>query len=724
MKTGTEKGSGIGVQVPGCRPGRAGFKRRASAGLGSGLGLAPLALLAAVASPARAADLCWNVNNGNWSTLSSWSTAYSGGSTPGAAPGASDSALFSGSGTTADVTATLTGPTSVGGIQVLTANARAVTIAGAGQTLTLGAGGIVSQSFGSQTNWKKFTLSSSVTLAASQGWYFNFARGNNSTVKLSVSGSLQGSAATGASQTLLIDEDYQSSSISGVVSDGSGGGTLGLWLSAGDASLPMSLANANSHSGGTAIQGNVNLNNTGALGSGPLRLAGGTVNFNVAGSTFTPSSVVMLGGKTTPKGASIYDLGVISRLAGGGLLYGDSATLANLRLTGQSLTNGIIGPWAMIQAAANQPRYLTLSGVNVVAATYTSVANADGMTDPTAIYSNNGGTLTGNRSAYAMFITGLGSVNLGNFDLTLCGITTSSWTPSFYTSGTGRMVIGNGELILAPANGGITISANIASGTGHLTVAPIGSGNVTLSGANAHTGGTSLHGNTLYINGASALGTGTFTISGGAIDNNSAADVTMTANNPQVWNTDFTFTGTRSLNMGTGAVSLGSYPGATRTVKVDASTFTIGGAIANGMHGDYPVAGLTKTGAGTLALTGTSTYSGATTLSAGTLALGASASLGSPAITVAAGATLQLAGSASLADTATLTLNGVANPAGGVKERVGALYLGGVAQADKKTYGSTASAAMVKSDTYFTPGSTGVIEVGVVPASGTAVLVR
>jgi autotransporter-associated beta strand protein len=94
--------------------------------------------------------------------------------------------------------------------------------------------------------------------------------------------------------------------------------------------------------------------------------------------------------------------------------------------------------------------------------------------------------------------------------------------------------------------------------------------------------------------------------------------VTLSTNNAQNWNSDFTFTGTNDLNLGTGAVAMGS----SRTVTVSAGNLTVGGAISGSGFS------LTKDGAGTLTLSGNNTYSGATTISAGTLQIASSGRLG------------------------------------------------------------------------------------------------
>ena len=77
---------------------------------------------------------------------------------------------------------------------------------------------------------------------------------------------------------------------------------------------------------------------------------------------------------------------------------------------------------------------------------------------------------------------------------------------------------------------------------------------------------------------------------------------------------------------------------------------------------------LTKVGAGTVTLSGASTYSGPTVISAGTVALSGSGTLGSASsgLTIAAGATLDVSavtgGSWSLSGSTALTANGTASP--------------------------------------------------------------
>jgi autotransporter-associated beta strand protein len=164
-----------------------------------------------------------------------------------------------------------------------------------------------------------------------------------------------------------------------------------------------------------------------------------------------------------------------------------------------------------------------------------------------------------------------------------------------------------------------TLTSSGAVGIAAGPVTKNGTGSVTLGNANTYAGGTTVNNGTLNLNNAGAIGTGALTLNGGGLGNTSAAAVTLSTNNAQNWNGDFSFTGPDNLNMGTGAVTLGG-AGSARTITVTAGTLS-----SNAIPVATPGYGLTKEGAGTLAFGGTapSTIDGTLTVNAGTLQIGA-----------------------------------------------------------------------------------------------------
>jgi autotransporter-associated beta strand protein len=210
-------------------------------------------------------------------------------------------------------------------------------------------------------------------------------------------------------------------------------------------------------------------------------------------------------------------------------------------------------------------------------------------------------------------------------------------------------VILNGDNTVTTTAGTLNISGVIS---GSFALGKNGSGTLTLSNANTYSGGTALRSGVLNVNNAQALGTvaGTFTITGGSIDNTSGAAIT-TLNYPQAWNADLTFTGTNDLNLGTGGVTMNASRQVTTSTA--AKTLTVGGVISGSGFG------ITKAGTGVLVLTGANTYTGVTNVNAGILNIQNNSALGTTAngTVVSSGAKLQIQNNITVAGEA-LTLYG------------------------------------------------------------------
>jgi autotransporter-associated beta strand protein len=200
-----------------------------------------------------------------------------------------------------------------------------------------------------------------------------------------------------------------------------------------------------------------------------------------------------------------------------------------------------------------------------------------------------GGALTVNKT-FTMAAGGTGVVDIGAGGQLTVGVISGSGVLS--KSGAGTLVLGSantysGGSILG--SGLVAVSTDSVGTAGSPISGAFGTGTVNLAGAQlrAGTGGSRTIGNTVIISANT-----TFATTGG--------EKSLTFTGPVTLNG-----ATRTLN-----VAIGS------TVSTEKLTFS--GVIGDGGNG-Y---GITKTGAGTLALSAANTYTGTTTVSAGTLEIG------------------------------------------------------------------------------------------------------
>ncbi|HEX8295387.1 MAG TPA: autotransporter-associated beta strand repeat-containing protein, partial [Chthoniobacteraceae bacterium] len=250
----------------------------------------------------------------------------------------------------------------------------------------------------------------------------------------------------------------------------------------------------------------------------------------------------------------------------------------------------------------------TIAFNSAAAAPYTLGSVADTLTF------NGGGAVTVAPTVTASQVIG-SNVVLGEADGVQAFSFTNNAAPPTLLSFTGPISSGtlDTKTVTVGGSGNTVISGAISNPTGSVALVKAGSGALTLSGLNAHSGGTTLNAGVLNLNGVGALGAGLFTINGGTIDNTSAAALTLNTNPVQAWNSNFTFAGTRNLNLGTGAVTLGGT--GPRQITVNANTLTVGGAVTG-------TSGFIKAGGGTLTLqTTASSWTGNAVVNAGTLTI-------------------------------------------------------------------------------------------------------
>ena len=145
-----------------------------------------------------------------------------------------------------------------------------------------------------------------------------------------------------------------------------------------------------------------------------------------------------------------------------------------------------------------------------------------------------------------------------------------------------------------------------------------GSGTFTLAGYCSFTSGLTLSAGQINFNSSPGSTAGTYTLSGGTIDNTS---YTLNAvGSGMTWSGDFIFAGTSPLTL-SGSDAMG----ASRTLTVNGSMLNLSGVISGSGFS------LTKAGSGMMCLQGNNTYTGGTIINNGTLCFKTeSASAGSP----------------------------------------------------------------------------------------------
>jgi RHS repeat-associated protein len=389
--------------------------------------------------------------------------------------------------------------------------------------------------------------------------------------------------------------------------------------------------------------------------------SGGTINDSFAGATFSANTTIYLSAARTTASTGL-NVGYSGNF--NLTIESSSSTAETLTING-GIKDSVGGTRTITLGNATNPLNLSLDS-----ATQTlSVAAGDklailGVVSSGGISNSGAGTtVLSGANTYASGTTlsagvldinsataigtGAFTISGGSIDNTSGAAITDSnnnaetWGGNFTFVGSNALNLGSGAVTLSAARtvtttAGLLTVGGIISGAFGLTKA--GAGTLTLSGANTYTGGMTLSAGQIDINNAKAIGTGTFAISGGTIDNTSGAAITLSNNNVETWGGNFTFVGSNALNLGTGAVAIS----AARTLTTTGGTLTVGGVISGAFA-------LTTAGAGTLIFAGANTFTGGATIGAGKLLANntAGSATGTGTVTVSSGGTLGGSGSVS-----------------------------------------------------------------------------
>ncbi|QVS87307.1 fibronectin-binding autotransporter adhesin ShdA [Salmonella enterica subsp. enterica serovar Montevideo] len=432
-------------------------------------------------------------------------------------------------------------------------------------------------------------------------------------------------------------------------------------------------------------------------GANSARAAHGTFTVD-AGSTFTVTSELdettatsnWDGSKLTKQGDGTLILSNTgndygdTEIDGGILTAKDAASLgtgdvtiaesATLALSQGTLDNNVTGGGQIVKSGSDELIVTgdnTYSGGTTITGGTLTADHADSL--GTGVIANSGVLQVG-EGELENTLSGSGSlVKTGTGELTLSGDNTYSGGTTI-TGGTLTAdhadSLGSGDIdnsgVLKVGEGDLE---NTLSGSGSLV--KTGTGELTLSGGNDYSGGTTIIGGTLTADHADSLGTGAVANSGvlqvgegelentlsgsGSLVKTGTGELTLSGDNSYSGGTTIiggTLTADHADSLGTGAVA-------------NSGVLQVGeGELENTLSGS---GSLVKTGTGELTLSGDNTYSGGTTIAGGTLTADHADSLGTGVI--ANSGVLQvgegelentLSGSGSLVKTGTgeLTLSG------------------------------------------------------------------
>lgn len=681
----------------------------------------------AVSGRALAATGAWTGAAGsNWATAGNWTASP--------VPGTGDTGIFNGTGNGNTTISLGAGGVTVRGVSFDTANVVPFTI-GAGavgsEILTIDAsGGLTLSSTVNADQTVNAVFRLATVTAAAVYTITNAASNAGGGRTLTLAGGITSAAGVSGPKTLTINSVRTGNNSSAVVAIpgiiGGGAGTLAITKTGAGR---LELGGANTFTGiltiadGTLAVPSVNDSSTaGPLGNNASAvLLDGSLGSPVLAYTGTSSDV-------GTKRLSFNVSGTVSIEDAGG-----SLTLNGI-LDGDTLIK--TGPGTLALGAAN-----TLSGVTVSAGTL--ILGSSGNLGSSAALVVDSRLDLNNRAQTVSSLAGSGLI-----------VNNGASSRELAVDKGGISVVGGVLVIDNPTStySGV-LADNDNAGTGAISLRKTGSGTLELSGANTYSGATTVAAGSLLVSGIGTLGGSTAgtTVSNGAtlqLSNAVVANEALAISGAGQVISGITITNGALEGYGTSTISsqvtlstvatiyaaTGANFSLNGNIALGASTLTMladGAAAFGGVVGG--TGALTKTGAGTLTLSGNNSFSGAFTIAAGTVSIptinNASAagplgqSAGAVAFNQAASGDLPTllytggtASSTKLFSTAdlgivdvstaatNLSLNGVISGAGAfTKAGPGTLTLGGV-----NTYGggTTVSAGTLRFSGSGRPGAT------------------
>jgi autotransporter-associated beta strand protein len=423
--------------------------------------------------------------------------------------------------------------------------------------------------------------------------------------------------------------------------------------------------------GNTLSYGGIIANNGGGTG-GLIDTDSGTLAFSGAstygdGTTIQSGTLQLSGGNNRLPSGTALTLGDAGNDSGTLDLNGQSQAVASIGTTGSGATNAVIDSAGGGTLTVNNG-----SGTD----TYGGLLGNGATNNNFSLTKSGGGTLTLTNASNSY--TGATTISSGA-TLSISADGDLGTAPAAATPG--QLVINGGTLqatasFALNSNRGIALGPTSGSGTGTIDVT--GSNTLTYGGIIADNGaGTGALADTdtgtLALSGASTY-SGPTTISGGATlsisadSNLGTAPATATPKQLVINGGTLQATATFTLASNRGiALGPGSGTGGGTIDVTNGNTLSYGGGVANNNTTDS----LTETDAGTLALSGSSTYTGTTNVNGGVIALNGS---GTSAIAVNNGGTL--VGTGNTTKTVTVNAGGAINP--GTVGTVGTLTVGGL----------------------------------------------